>query len=57
MEECMMAKIDITGMQLFKDLIELLKQVTTDERIPTDVREYYIKAIDSTLEEHGNGGT
>lgn len=59
-EDIMKAKalrinVRVKDTQLFKDLVEILKQITTDTRIAEDVREYYIEAIDSVLVKEDKG--
>jgi len=49
--------VSVKDTRLFKDIIEILKQVVTDKRIDESVRDYYIKAIESTMEGHGNGAS
>lgn len=44
-------KIEVEGMETFKSLVRILKEVIVDQRIPDNVRNEYIDKIDVIMEE------
>jgi uncharacterized protein (UPF0147 family) len=47
--------VDATNLEVFKDMINVIKDVTNDERIPSDVREEIMDKVNLIIESRQDG--
>ena len=50
MVKCMTIEFKTTDMSIFKDMINVMKEVIEDKRISEDIRDYYENKIHSMVE-------